>query len=37
MLLLLALPFSPGLSCAEFFGFNDGKEWFITHYLFQKN
>ena len=25
------------LSCAEFFGFNGGNEWFITQYLFQKN
>ena len=25
------------LSCAEFFGFNGGNEWFISHYLFKKN
>lgn len=25
------------ISSAEFFGFNDGNEWFISHYLFQKN
>ena len=25
------------LSCAEFFGFKKGNEWFISHYLFQKN
>ena len=24
------------LSCAEFFGMNEGNEWFISHYLFQK-
>ncbi len=24
------------LSCAEFFGFNKGNEWFISHYLFGK-
>jgi len=25
------------LTCAEFFGINNGNEWFISHYLFQKN
>jgi cyclopropane-fatty-acyl-phospholipid synthase len=24
------------MSSAEFFGYNDGDEWFISHYLFQK-
>ncbi len=24
------------LSCAEFFGFNKGNEWFISHYLFAR-
>lgn len=24
------------ISSAEFFGYNDGNEWFISHYLFQK-
>lgn len=24
------------LSCAEFFGFNNGNEWFISHYLLSK-
>ena len=25
------------LSCAEFFGFREGNEWFISHYLLTKN
>lgn len=24
------------LASAEFFGFNDGNEWFISHYLWEK-
>lgn len=24
------------MSCAELFGFNNGREWFVAHYLFEK-
>ena len=25
------------IACAELFGFNGGKEWFVAHYLFDNN
>jgi cyclopropane-fatty-acyl-phospholipid synthase len=24
------------LACAELFGFNQGREWLVSHYLFRK-
>jgi cyclopropane-fatty-acyl-phospholipid synthase len=24
------------MGCAEFFGFRDGSEWYVGHYLFER-
>jgi cyclopropane-fatty-acyl-phospholipid synthase len=25
------------IACSEFFKYNDGEEWFVSHYLFRKS